>query len=73
MTPGQGHPGRHGKINIKIVDFGGLPADVLGNLVNFNIGIPKLPAGVKIQKHQHHPAGLRITATGITPPEPVTE
>jgi LmeA-like phospholipid-binding len=52
------------KINVKITDFGGVPADVLGNLVDFNISIPKLPAGVKIQSISITQQGLRITATG---------
>jgi hypothetical protein len=52
------------KINVKVTDFGGVPADVLGNLVDFNISIPKLPAGVTIQSISITQQGLRITATG---------
>ena len=52
------------KINVKVTDFGGLPADVLGSLVNFNISIPKLPAGVTIQKINITQQGLQITAAG---------
>ena len=52
------------KINVKVTDFGGVPADVLGNLVDFNFSIPKLPAGVKIQSVSITQQGLRITATG---------
>ena len=52
------------KINVKITDFGGVPADVLGSLTDFNISIPKLPAGVKIQSISITQQGLRITATG---------
>jgi hypothetical protein len=52
------------KINIKVVDANGLPTDLLGNLVNFTISIPKLPAGVKIQKISITSEGLRLTATG---------
>jgi hypothetical protein len=52
------------KINVKVTDFGGVPADVLGNLVDFNFSIPKLPAGVKIQSISITQQGLRITATG---------
>jgi hypothetical protein len=52
------------KINIKVVDAGGLPVDALGSLVNFTVGIPKLPAGVKIQKISITSQGLRLTATG---------
>src|SRR3954447_70030 len=52
------------KINIKVVKANGLPTDLLGSLVNFTISIPKLPAGVKIQKISITSAGLRLTATG---------
>jgi hypothetical protein len=52
------------QINIKVIDFGGIPSDVLGNLANFNISIPKLPAGVKIQSISVTQQGLRITAVG---------
>jgi hypothetical protein len=49
---------------VKVTDFGGLPADVLGNLVNFNISIPKLPAGVTIKSISITQQGLKITAAG---------
>jgi hypothetical protein len=52
------------KINIKVIDAGGLPVDALGSLVNFTVSIPKLPAGVKIQKISITSQGLRLTATG---------
>ncbi len=52
------------KINVKITDFGGVPADVLGSLTDFTFSIPKLPAGVKIQSVSVTQQGLRITATG---------
>ena len=52
------------KINVKITDFGGVPADVLGSLTDFSFSIPKLPAGVKIQSISVTQQGLRITATG---------
>ena len=52
------------KINVKITDFAGVPADVLGSLTDFTFGIPKLPAGVKIQSISVTQQGLRITATG---------
>ena len=52
------------KINVKIIDAGGVPADVLGNLTDFNITIPKLPAGVTIKSISITQQGLRITATG---------
>jgi hypothetical protein len=52
------------KINIKVVDANGLPTDALGSLVNFTISIPKLPAGVKIQKISVTSQGLRLEASG---------
>jgi len=52
------------KINVKLVDANGLPTDLLGNLVNFTVTIPKLPAGVKIQKISITPQGLRVSAAG---------
>jgi DUF2993 family protein len=52
------------KINVKITDFAGVPAQVLGNLTDFTFSIPKLPAGVKIQSVSVTQQGLRITATG---------
>jgi DUF2993 family protein len=52
------------KINIKLVDANGLPTDLLGDLVDFTITIPKLPAGVKIQKISVTSEGLRVTAAG---------
>ena len=52
------------KINVKITDFGGVPADVLGSLTDFNITIPKLPAGVTIQKISITQQGLQIIAAG---------
>jgi len=52
------------KINVKITDFAGVPADVLGSLTDFTFSIPKLPAGVKIQSISVTQQGLRITATG---------
>ncbi len=52
------------KINVKVTDFGGVPADVLGSLADFTISIPKLPAGVTIQSISVTQQGLRITAAG---------
>ncbi len=52
------------QINVKVIDFGGIPADVLGNLADFSFSIPKLPAGVTIQSISVTQQGLRITATG---------
>ena len=52
------------QINVKVIRFGGIPADALGNLVNFSFSIPKLPAGVTIQSISVTQQGLRITAAG---------
>jgi len=51
-------------INVKVTNFNGLPADILGNLVNFNVKIPKLPAGVTIKNISVTQQGLLITAAG---------
>jgi hypothetical protein len=52
-----------GRINIQVTDAGGITSDILGNL-NFNVNIPKLPAGVAIQSISVTQQGLRITVTG---------
>lgn len=51
-------------VNIKITNFGGLPSSVLGSLVNFNINLPKLPAGVSIGTVSVTQQGLSISANG---------
>jgi Cu/Zn superoxide dismutase len=53
-----------GQINIKIIDAGGIPLSILGSASNFTISIPKLPAGVSIQKISVTQLGLQITASG---------
>ena len=52
------------QINVKIIDAGGIPGSVLGNLANFSFSIPKLPAGVTIQSISVTQQGLQITAAG---------
>ena len=52
------------QINVKIIDAGGIPTELLGNLANFNVSLPKLPAGVKIQGVSVTQQGVRVTATG---------
>ena len=52
------------KINVKVTNFKGVPADVLGSLADFTISIPKLPAGVTIQSISVTQQGLQITAAG---------
>lgn len=52
------------KINIHIIDAGGIPTDVLGSLMDFTITIPKLPHGVAIRSISITQQGLMITASG---------
>ncbi len=52
------------KVNVHIIDAGGIPTSVLGSLMDFTITIPKLPAGVTIQSISITQQGLMITATG---------
>ena len=52
------------KVNVRVINFGGIPPSVLGNMVNFTISIPKLPPGVSIQSISITQQGLRITITG---------
>ncbi len=52
------------QINVKVIDFGGIPSSILGNLANFSFSIPKLPAGVTIQSISVTQQGLLITAAG---------
>jgi len=52
------------QIRVKVIDFGGIPASALGNLAEFTVTIPKLPAGVTIQSVSVTQQGLQITATG---------
>ena len=59
-----GHQVGSNQINVKIIDAGGIPGSVLGNLANFSFSIPKLPAGVTIQNVSVTQQGLRITAAG---------
>jgi len=52
------------EINVHVTDFGGIPTSVLGSLANFNITLPKLPAGVTIQSVSVTQQGIQITAVG---------
>ena len=52
-----------GRINIKVVDASGITSAILGGL-NFNVNIPKLPAGVSIKSISVTQQGLRVTAVG---------
>ncbi len=52
------------QIHVHITDFGGIPADQLGNFGDFTINIPKLPPGVAIQSVSVTQQGVMITITG---------
>jgi LmeA-like phospholipid-binding len=52
------------QINVKVIDAGGIPASALGNLADFNVTIPKLPAGVTITSVSVTQQGVQITAAG---------
>ena len=52
------------QINVHVVNADGIPADVLGNLADFTVSLPKLPAGVTIQSISVTQQGLQITVTG---------
>jgi hypothetical protein len=52
------------QINVHVIDAAGIPGNVLGNLANFNVNIPKLPAGVTIQSVDVTQQGVRITVAG---------
>jgi len=52
------------KINIKLINANGLPTDLLGNLVNFTITIPKAAGRGEDQKISITSQGLRLSASG---------
>jgi hypothetical protein len=52
------------KFNVAVVDAGGVPSSVLGNLANFDVTVPQLPAGVAIQNVTVTAQGVVITITG---------
>lgn len=52
------------KFNVAVVDAGGVPTDALGNLANFDVNVPQLPAGVAIQSVSVTSQGVVITITG---------
>jgi LmeA-like phospholipid-binding len=52
------------KINVKIIDAGEIPVDLLGNLMNFSFSIPKLPAGVSIQSISVTQQGVMVVISG---------
>jgi hypothetical protein len=52
------------KFNVQVVSAGDVPTSVLGNLANFTVSVPKLPAGVSIQSVSVTQQGVVITITG---------
>jgi LmeA-like phospholipid-binding len=52
------------QINVKVIDAGGIPASALGNLADFTVTIPNLPAGVTITSVSVTQEGVQITAAG---------
>jgi LmeA-like phospholipid-binding len=52
------------EFNVSLVSAGDVPASLLGNLVNFNVSVPKLPAGVKIDNVTVTSQGVLVTITG---------
>jgi hypothetical protein len=52
------------QINIRVVSAGGLPTSALGSLQNFNIAVPKLPAGMTIQSVSVTGQGVLINLAG---------
>jgi hypothetical protein len=51
------------KLNVAVVSAGGVPSSILGSLANFDVSIPKLPAGVSIQSVSVTQQGVLITIT----------
>jgi hypothetical protein len=52
------------KINVKVVDAGGIPASALGGLSDFTITIPKLPMGLTLQSVSVTTQGILVHITG---------
>lgn len=52
------------EINVRVVSAGGLPTSALGSLQNFNVPIPKLPAGMSIQSVSVTGQGVLINIAG---------
>ena len=52
------------QIHVHVTDFGGIPANQLGNFGDFTISIPKLPSGVTIQSVSVTQQGVQVTITG---------
>jgi hypothetical protein len=52
------------KINVQVVSAGDVPTSALGNLADFTISVPELPAGVSIQSVSITQQGMVVTITG---------
>lgn len=52
------------KFNVSLVSAGDVPTNLIGNLANFDVTIPKLPAGVTIDSVTVTQQGVQITITG---------
>jgi len=46
------------QFDVQVLNAGGVPASILGNLANFKVNVPQLPAGMNI-------AGVSVTAQGV--------
>jgi hypothetical protein len=51
-------------INVRVVSAGGLPTSALGSLQDFNVPVPKLPAGMSIQSVSVTGQGVLINIAG---------
>jgi LmeA-like phospholipid-binding len=52
------------QIHVKVISAGDIPASALGNLADFTVTIPKLPAGVTIQSVSVTQQGVQVTLAG---------
>jgi hypothetical protein len=52
------------QIRVHVTDFGGIPADQLGNFGDFTVSIPKLPPGVTIKSVSVTQQGVMVTIGG---------
>jgi DUF2993 family protein len=52
------------KFNVAVTSAGDIPTSVLGNLANFTVNVPQLPAGVTIQSVSVTQAGVVISIVG---------
>ncbi|HZR49456.1 MAG TPA: DUF2993 domain-containing protein [Streptosporangiaceae bacterium] len=52
------------KFNVSLVSAGDVPTSLLGNLVDFDVSVPKLPAGVTIDNVTVTQQGVLVTITG---------